>query len=198
MDQIDRSATGTNAAQIMKPETHILIAGIGNIFFGDDAFGVEAARQLARYPLPDGVRVVDFGIRGLDLAYALLEPYQEVIFIDAVPRGGAPGTLYVLELECPTSSEQAPAMDTHNVDLGNVLRLAGELGTPLQRFYLVGCEPQPPAAEDEMVMEMSEAVQAAVDEAVPLIASLAAKLLRGETITASTAPSCGDQGPNQT
>src|SRR5690348_18485873 len=78
----------------------ILIAGIGNIFLGDDAFGVEVAQRLARRPLPEGVRVVDFGIRGLDLAYALLDGYEAVILVDAAPRGGPPGTLYVLEPEC--------------------------------------------------------------------------------------------------
>src|SRR5436309_933525 len=77
----------------------ILVAGIGNIFLGDDAFGVEVAQRLARRPLPDAVRIVDFGTRGLDLAYALLDGYEAVILVDASPRGGPPGTLYVLELE---------------------------------------------------------------------------------------------------
>src|SRR5947209_3209759 len=74
-------------------------AGVGNIFLGDDAFGVEVAQRLARRPLPAGVRVVDFGIRGLDLTYALLDPYDAVVLVDAAPRGNAPGTLYVLEPE---------------------------------------------------------------------------------------------------
>src|SRR5262249_50231013 len=75
-----------------------LIACIGNIFLGDDAFGVEVSQRLARVALPDGVRVVDFGIRSLDLAYALLDEYEAVILVDAAPRGGAPGTLYVVEI----------------------------------------------------------------------------------------------------
>ena len=81
----------------MTRPARILIAGIGNIFLGDDAFGVEVARRLVRRRLPDGVRVVDFGIRGLDLTYALLDGYEAVILVDAAPRGGPPGTLYVLE-----------------------------------------------------------------------------------------------------
>src|ERR1700758_4827464 len=77
----------------------ILVAGVGNIFLGDDAFGVEVVQRLARRALPDGVRVVDFGIRGLDLVYALLDGYETVVLVDAAPRGGSPGTLYVLEPE---------------------------------------------------------------------------------------------------
>ena len=78
----------------------VLIAGVGNIFLGDDAFGVAVVQRLARRSLPEGVRVVDFGIRGLDLAYALLDDYDAVLLVDAVPRGGPPGTLYVLEPDC--------------------------------------------------------------------------------------------------
>ena len=74
----------------MRPS--ILIAGVGNIFLGDDAFGVEVVRALAKRPLPAGVSVVDYGIRGFDLAYALLDPWDVVVIVDALPRGGAPGT----------------------------------------------------------------------------------------------------------
>jgi hydrogenase maturation protease len=77
----------------------VLVACIGNIFLGDDAFGVEVAQRLAGRGLPEGVRVVDFGIRGLDLTFALLDDYEAVILVDATPRGGDPGTLYVLELD---------------------------------------------------------------------------------------------------
>src|SRR6266853_193590 len=95
----------------------VLIAGVGNIFLGDDAFGVEVAQRLARRPLPEGVRVVDFGIRGLDLAYALLDRYEAVVLVDAAPRGGAPGTIYVLEPELGSASAMSaePAlMEAHN------------------------------------------------------------------------------------
>ncbi len=110
---------------------NILIAGIGNIFFGDDAFGVEVARGLAGRSLPDGIKVIDFGIRGLDLAYALLDQYAAVILVDAVPRGGAPGTLYVLEpdLDSADGAEESAAMlEPHALDPHKVLRLARSLG----------------------------------------------------------------------
>ena len=95
----------------MKPpgslqRTRILIAGVGNIFLGDDAFGVEVVQRLARRPLCEEVQVVDFGIRGLDLAYALLDGYGAVILVDATSRGGPPGTLYVMELEAGNSLAQ--------------------------------------------------------------------------------------------
>ena len=71
----------------------------GNIFLGDDGFGVEVARSLSKRQLPEGVSVKDFGIRGFDLAYALLDPWDLVIIVDALSRGEAPGTLYVIEPE---------------------------------------------------------------------------------------------------
>ncbi len=86
----------------------ILIAGIGNIFLGDDAFGVEVVRRLSRSArkLPDEVRIVDFGIRGFDLAYALMEGYEVAILVDATPRGGVPGTLYTIEPDLQRSWPQ--------------------------------------------------------------------------------------------
>src|SRR6202040_1259682 len=75
----------------------ILIACIGNIFLGDDGFGTEVARRLAGGSLPPGVILKDFGIRSLDLTYALLDPYELVILVDACPRGGEPGTVYLVE-----------------------------------------------------------------------------------------------------
>src|SRR5262245_6478454 len=102
-----------------------LIAGIGNIFLGDDAFGVEVAQRLAGHVLPDSVYVVDFGIRGLDLAYALLDGYDAAILVDAMPRGGAPGTLYVVEPECNGPSEAM--IEAHALDPAKVLRLAATM-----------------------------------------------------------------------
>jgi hydrogenase maturation protease len=156
----------------------ILIAGVGNIFLGDDAFGVEVAQRLARRALPDGVRVVDFGIRGLDLTYALLDGHEAVILVDAVPRGGRPGTLYVVE-PAP-SAEPVPAVEGHNLDPTKVLRLAAAMGGQVGRLLVVGCEPAPFREADEMRMELSDPVRVAVDEAIPLIESLVARLLRGE------------------
>jgi hydrogenase maturation protease len=170
----------------------VLVAGVGNIFFGDDAFGVEVARRLARRALPEGVQVVDFGIRGLDLAYALLDGYDAVVLVDAVPRGGRPGTLYVLE---PTPGQvgnagPAPAVEPHAMDPVKVLRLAESMGGRVGRLLLVGCEPTPNTGaaggevEREMQDGLSETVRAAVDEAVDLVAGLAARLARGEAVVA--------------
>ncbi|HLN32530.1 MAG TPA: hydrogenase maturation protease [Gemmataceae bacterium] len=154
----------------------ILIAGIGNIFFGDDAFGGEVARRLAQRRLPEGVRVVDFGIRGLELTYTLLDPYEAVILVDAVPRGGRVGTVYVLEPEVSAAAANGVVVEPHSMDPVKVLRMARELGSTIERVLLVGCEPTP-AADDEMQMEMSEPVQAAVEEAITLIESLVTQLL---------------------
>jgi hydrogenase maturation protease len=178
----------------MTPETagrpRVLVAGVGNIFLGDDAFGVAVVQRLALHRLPDAVRVVDFGIRGLDLVYALLDGYEAVILVDAVPRGGRPGTLYVLEPEVPTLPEPAAGgvlMEAHDLGPAKVLRLAASLGAPVRRLLLVGCEPEPAGETEEMRMELSAAVRAAVDEAVPLIESLVAKLLSGAAVPGGVA-----------
>ncbi len=155
----------------------ILIAGIGNIFFGDDAFGSEVARRLAQRPLPDTVRVVDFGIRGLDLAYALLDPYDTVILVDALPRGGTVGTVYVIEPEVSSDGLTGAAVELHSMDPVKVLRMARELGSTIKSVLLVGCEPGPMTSDDDMKLEMSTPVQAAVEEAITLIESLVTQIL---------------------
>jgi hydrogenase maturation protease len=162
----------------------ILIAGIGNIFLGDDAFGVEVAQQLARRSLPEGVRVVDFGIRGLDLVYALLDTYEAVILVDAAPRGDRPGTLYVLEIDIASTNPagDGAVVEGHNLDPVKVLRLAATMGSPVRRLLLVGCEPERRGSMEEMVDGLSDSVQSAVGEAVELIESMAAELLRGEPV----------------
>ncbi|HWE39180.1 MAG TPA: hydrogenase maturation protease [Isosphaeraceae bacterium] len=164
----------------------VLVAGIGNIFLGDDAFGVEVARRLAALGLPEGARVVDFGIRGLDLSYALLDGYESVIFVDAAPRGGRPGTLYVLELPRgdPDASGDGVLVEGHNLDPARVLRLATALGARVGRLILVGCEPNPIDESADFGAGLSPAALAAVAEAVPLIEALVARLLRGEEIAA--------------
>ena len=148
-----------------------LIAGIGNIFLGDDAFGVEVARRLTFRPLPPGVRLVDFGIRGIDLAYALLENYDRVILVDAVQRGGKPGTIYVIE----PLVESTGAMQTHDMAPDKALAAAKAMGATLANVVLVGCEPESFGSEEEPRMGLSRAVEAAVDEAVALIEDLAAR-----------------------
>jgi hydrogenase maturation protease len=153
----------------------ILVAGVGNIFLGDDAFGVEVVRRLALRPQGDGVRVVDFGIRGLDLAYAILDGYDAVIVVDAMPRGGEPGTLYVLEPEIDAGGEQA-LVEGHNLDPVRVLALVSALGGDVRRLLIVGCEPEPAIDEDDFRDGLSPPVAAVVDEAVGLVESLIVRL----------------------
>ena len=163
----------------------ILIAGIGNIFLGDDAFGVEVAQRLARRRQSEEVRVVDFGIRGIDLTYALLDGYEAVILVDAVSRGGQPGTLYVLEPDLRDNDEPQNAgtfLEMHHLDPVKVLRLAAEMGAKVECLLVVGCEPAKIGDDEDMRDGLSDPVRMAVEQAVPLIESLTARLLRGERI----------------
>jgi hydrogenase maturation protease len=157
----------------------ILVAGIGNVFLADDGFGVEVAHRLAARPRRPGLEVVDFGIRGLDLAYALQEPWDAVILVDAAPRGQAPGTLSVVEPCLEGDEGQVP--DAHGMDPVTVLRLARALGGMPPRVLLVACEPVAMApAGEQIVMELSEPVRAAVDGAVRLVETLAEEIGRKE------------------
>ena len=161
------------------PQTRILIAGIGNIFLGDDAFGSEVARRLMSCKLPDEVRVVDFGIRGIDLAYALLEGYEVTIFVDATPRGGEPGTLYTIEPdldEVNRTNAQESVVETHDMNPMKVLGMVKAMGGVFKRILIVGCEPSPLEAEEGQ-MGLSEPVEAAVVETVGLIESLVMNIL---------------------
>lgn len=161
----------------------ILVAGIGNIFLGDDAFGVEVIRRLLIRRPPAEAFVVDFGIRGLDLAYALLDEYEAVVLVDATPRGGPPGSLYVLELDegvTAVPEGQGVSIQAHSLDPVQVLRLAGAMGASFGRLLLVGCEPSPFEGADDMRDGLSPAVAAALDEAVVIVESLVDRLLRGE------------------
>ena len=169
-EEIEPCAQSTNTAARTRAEPRILVAGIGNIFLGDDGFGVEVAQRLAADEFPESVRVRDFGIRGYDLTYALLEPYELVIFIDACPRGEKAGTVYLVE---PDTSELddsvAPLpLDGHTMNPMNVLRLAKAMGRISSRIMLVGCEPQTLGGEEGR-MGLSEPVSAAIDEAVKLV-----------------------------
>jgi hydrogenase maturation protease len=163
-------------------QPHILIAGIGNIFLGDDAFGSEVARRLMARALPDEALVVDFGIRGFDLAYALLDGYEVTIFVDATPRGAVPGTLYIIEpdlQELDNQDADASMVETHGMNPLKVLGMVKSMGGEFKRILLVGCEPMPLESEDGQ-MGLSEPVQAAVDEAVEVVESLVAKILEEE------------------
>jgi hydrogenase maturation protease len=161
-----------------QPAARVLVAGIGNIFMGDDAFGVEVARRLAERPLPAGVEVGDFGIRGIDLMYALGEGYDAAVFVDAVPRGEPPGTLSVIE---PELEEGEATIDAHGMDPVKVLSLARQVGSVPERILVVGCEPgvRMTGDEEEVVGELSEPVRAAIDDAVGLVESVIRELTEG-------------------
>ena len=149
---------------------NILVAGIGNIFLGDDAFGVEVVRRLSQKTWTPGVRIVDFGIRGFDLAYALMDSYDHVILVDACPRGDAPGTICVVEPDLE-DAKMPPVLDGHDMNPLHVLRLAFSMGAAPQRVTIVGCEPEtlgPP----EGLMALSTAVEAAVSEGASVVERL--------------------------
>ncbi len=164
----------------------LLVAGVGNIFLGDDGFGVEVAQRLAREPFPSWVRVTDFGIRGVHLAYELLNGYAAMILIDATPRGGVPGTVYVIEPDldsgAPVASTgiQSPAIDAHGLDPATVFAMVKALGGDLGRVLIVGCEP----AEIEERIGLSEPVAGAVDDAVQVVRDLIAAEAAAELIAA--------------
>jgi hydrogenase maturation protease len=167
----------------------ILVAGVGNIFLGDDAFGVEVALSLGRRRLPESVLVKDFGIRGFDLAYTLLDAWATVIIVDALPRGDAPGTLYVIEpdlagLGDPTSPDMA--MNPHGMYPVRVLNLAASMGTISAQVLLVGCEPNDFGDELEGRMGLSAPVQAAVEEASNIVEVLAERILARDCVRYSS------------
>jgi hydrogenase maturation protease len=152
----------------------LLVAGVGNVFRGDDGFGGEVVRRMAGRVLPDGVRVIDFGTRGHDLAYALLGGYDAVVLVDATRRGSSPGTLYTLE---PTPDDFADGpVETHGVDLPTVFRLVTAMGGTLPPLRLVGCEPADLGPDDDGVFGLSEPVAAAVDRAIELVGATIAEL----------------------
>jgi hydrogenase maturation protease len=148
----------------------ILVAGIGNVFLGDDGFGVEVIAGLAGRPLPDGVEVADFGIRGLDLAYSLMDGYDAAILVDAMPRGETPGTVYVLEPDLD-QLDGFGMIESHAMNPVEVFRLVKQMGGRAPKCYLVGCEPATFGPE-EGSMGLSEPVQAAVGVAVERVEAL--------------------------
>jgi hydrogenase maturation protease len=150
----------------------ILIAGVGNIFLGDDAFGVEVVQRLARRTLPKNVQLVDFGIRSYDLAYALMEDWELVIMVDAVPAGESPGTVYIIEPDLPAFGDTAPSPDAHTMNPVSVLQLVGALGGTPSRMLVVGCEPENVEPDETGQIEVSPPVARAVDEAVRIIEEL--------------------------
>lgn len=171
----------------------VLVAGIGNVFLGDDGFGVEVAQRLAARttPWPDGVRVQEFGIRGVHLAYELLEGYDVLVLIDAVPMDEPPGTLAVLEAEMPEAA--TGPMDAHTMNPDVVLGMLAGLGGRVSRVLVVGCRP----AVIEETMGLSEPVAAAVERAVELVDEVLHELsvdVRSEAYATAAGPVGGDGG----
>jgi hydrogenase maturation protease len=166
----------------------ILVAGIGNIFMGDDAFGCEVARHLSARPLPEGVRVVDFGIRGFDLAYAIMDGPDVTVLVDATPRGGDPGTLYTIEpdlAELDDVGGRGAMIEPHGMNPLKVLGMVKAMGGEFKRILLVGCEPCDFGPEEGQ-MGLSAPVERAVAEAVGVVESLVAKILEEGRAAASS------------
>jgi hydrogenase maturation protease len=155
----------------------VLIAGIGNIFHGDDGFGVAVARRLAESQAPECARVMDVGIRGIDLCFALLEEREVVIFADAVSRGGKPGDLYLVAIEPGDIPELSDCElpNSHGLDPMAVLGLAKRMGARFGKLFLVGCEPLVLDREDTGEIGLSDAVADAVDPAIGMIRDLVAE-----------------------
>jgi hydrogenase maturation protease len=141
----------------------VLVAGIGNIFFGDDGFGVELVRRLARETVPPGVTVADIGIRSLHLAFALLDRPGLLLVVDAVSRGGPPGTIYVIRPPADAVSTGIP--DAHAMNLETVVAAVRSLGGEPPPIVVVGCEP---AFIGERI-GLSPAVERALPHATALI-----------------------------
>jgi len=177
----------------------MLIAGVGNIFLGDDGFGTEVARRLANAGLPDWVRVSDYGISGLHLAYDMADGYDTTILVDAAARGGEPGTLYVIEPDqnaaagmagpvglSPADTAGGRPFDAHGMQPDVVFGLVEMLGAKRGRVLVVGCEP----ASIEHGIGLSAPVAAAVDEAVRIVTGLV-----GDTASAAN-PDASGAGAN--
>ena len=155
----------------------VLVAGVGNIFLGDDGFGVEVAGRLGGVDFPAEVRVVDFGIRGIHLAYELLGGYDTLVLVDAVSRGDAPGTVSVIE-HGPDDSDDGDgvlaAMDAHGMNPAAVLAMVNDMGGHVGRVLVVGCE----VARVEEGIGLSDEVAGAVPTAVEAVSELVASITR--------------------
>jgi hydrogenase maturation protease len=150
----------------------ILVAGVGNVFLRDDAFGVEVIRLLAERPQPPGVQIRDYGIRGVHLVYELLDGYELFVLVDAAPRGEAPGTVSVLEVELPSPDAQ-PVIDAHSLTPDAIFGLLSSLGGRPGRSLVVACEP----AEVDAGMGLSDPVQEALPHAVRAVEEILAQAM---------------------
>lgn len=155
--------------------TRVLVAGVGNIFKGDDAFGCEVAQRLAQRPLPAAAKVIDFGIRGIDLSFALLDGYDAAIMIDAAQRGEAPGTVSIVvpdRAAVDPSNPEDMMLEPHSLDPAKVLRFIGAMGGGCERLVLVACEPATFGDEHDGAMGLSPPVADAIDNAVAAVERL--------------------------
>ena len=149
----------------------VLVAGIGNVFLGDDGFGVEVVSRLGLRPQPEGVETADFGIRGFDLAYALMDGYDLAVLVDALPLGKPAGTISVIEPDLD-GADAADGFDSHGMNPMEVFRLVKHFGGRLPRVLIVGCEPESLGPEDEGRMGLSETVTGSVGTAVDVVSQL--------------------------
>lgn len=152
----------------------VLVAGVGNIFLGDDAFGVEVCRSLSQRDLPPDVVVKDFGIRSYDLGYTLMEDWDLVILVDTLSQGEKPGTMYLLDPDV-LSTKGTPLFDAHSMNPESVLQLVRALGGNLPRLLVVGCEPDVAEFNVEGQVGLSAPVQAQLGEAVRMVEELIAR-----------------------
>ena len=139
-----------------------LVAGVGNIFQRDDAFGVEVVKLLSERPTPPGVRVKDFGIRGVHLVYELLGGCDLFVLIDAAQRGRPPGTVTVLEVEPEHIAVTSGVMDAHGLAPDQVFALLASMGSYPGRSLVVACEPADVSAGMGLTDQVREALPAAV------------------------------------
>jgi hydrogenase maturation protease len=159
--------------------TDVLVAGIGNVFQTDDGFGVEVAERLALADIPDRVRVEDFGIRGVHLAYELLEGYSTLILIDAVAMGEPPGTLAVLEPEVDQFTGEDAGVDAHTMGPDVVLANLARLGGAVDHIYIVGCQPADLRDGMGLTPEVARSVEGAVELCLELLNDISPPAERG-------------------
>lgn len=163
------------------PQEQVLAACIGNFFLGDDGFGCAVARELGTMNIGPEIKVVDYGIRGLDLAYELLAPYKAVIFVDAVQRDGLPGTVYMLQCNNDEECDCTPSSpDPHSMDPEHLLAIARSLGEVTSAIYVVGCEPNDFGDDFAGRMGLSPSVAAAVPEAARAVLDLVTRISESE------------------
>jgi hydrogenase maturation protease len=158
----------------------VLVAGIGNVFLGDDGFGVETVRRLSLCSLAEGVTVKDFGMRGFDLACSLSGEWDLVILVDAVQKGGAPGSVYVIELNRCDDKSLACGLDPHGLDPVRAIELANAIGEVTARLLLVGCEPAN-LGGDEGFWGLSEPVEGSIEGAMKTIAGVISRFQKKVT-----------------